>query len=116
MYYKSLKKSKWFEIDFIEQMANIGIEVLRGINWKSKNKKYFKVSIEKAIELIDLTKMDLKNRKRLKEICRLKEILIDYFYGNNEFKSSDKLWENYFNPFIYYVGKIREKRRRECQK
>ncbi|MCM8786140.1 MAG: hypothetical protein NC827_02020 [Candidatus Omnitrophica bacterium] len=110
-YYKSLKEGKWFEIDFIEQMANIGIEVLRGMRWKNKNEKYFNVSIEKAIELIDLTKMDQKNKKRLKEICRLKEVLIDYFYGNNEFKSSDKLWENYFNPFIYYAGKIREKRR-----
>ena len=25
-------------------------------------------------------------------------------------------WEKYFNSFIYYAGKSREKRRMECQK
>ncbi|MCS7180531.1 MAG: hypothetical protein N2589_03255 [bacterium] len=114
--YKNLSEGKWFELSFPEQMANIGMEVLRAINWKNKNEKYFDISVEKVIELIDLTKIDSKNRKRLKEICRLKEVLIDYFWRNNQFKSSDKLWENYFNFFLYYASKLREKRRLECQK
>lgn len=116
IYHKELAKGKWFEIPFCEQMANIGMEVLRAIRWKNKNEKYFNLSIERAIELIDLTKMDPKNVKRLKEICRLKEVIIDYFWGENNFKSSDELWENYFNAFLYYAGKLREKRRQVCQK
>jgi len=110
------KEENWFKIPLVEQLANIGIEVFRAIKWKNKEDKYFNKAIEKAIDLIDLTKNDPKNRKRLKEICRLKEVLIDYFWGENEYKSTDELWEKYFEPFIYYAGKLREKRRMECQK
>ncbi len=116
IYHKKLAEGRWFEVPFPEQMANIGIEVLRGIKWKNKDEKYFNLAISRAIELIDLTKMDPKNKKRLKEICRLKEVLIDYFWGNNEYKSNDEKWENYFNSFIIYAGKLRDKRRMVCQK
>ncbi len=110
------KEENWFKISLVEQLANIGMEVLRAIKWKNKDDKYFNKAIEKAIDLIDLTKNDPKNRKRLKEICRLKEVLIDYFLGENKYKSTDELWEKYFEPFIHYSGKLREKRRMECQK
>ncbi|MGC8976991.1 MAG: hypothetical protein ACP5OB_05145 [Candidatus Ratteibacteria bacterium] len=116
IYHKKLAEGKWFKIPFCEQMANIGMEILRGIRWKNENEKNFNLSIERAIELIDLTKIDPKNKKRLKEICRLKEVLIDYFWGKNEFNSSDEKWENYFNPFLIYASKLREKRRLECQR
>jgi len=116
MIYKEEMEKNWFEIPLVEQLANIGMEVLRAIKWKKRDEKYFNKAIEKAINLIDLTKNDPKNRKRVKEICRLKEVLIDYFWGKNEYKSTDQAWEKYFNSFIYYSGKLREKRRMECQK
>ena len=99
--HKQLAAGRWFELTFFQQMANIGSEVERTILWRKKNNKYSVKSIERALELLDLTISDTKNRKRLKELLRLREVLVDYFYFNNEFCSSNKLWRKYFTAFNY---------------
>ncbi len=38
---------------------------------------------------------------RLKELTRLREALLDFFLGDNEFGSSEKSWRNYFYGFAY---------------
>ncbi len=86
-------------------MANIGSEVERAINWREKNRKYSIDAIDRALELIDLTVADKKNIKRLKELLRLREVLVDYFYSDNQYGSSDKLWHSYFYPFFYATRK-----------
>jgi len=48
-----------------------------------------------------LTVEDPKNKKRLKEILRVRETLIDYFVYDNEYGSSDALWQEYFHQFAY---------------
>jgi hypothetical protein len=100
-YHKGLTLKHWSEFNFNEQMANIGADVGRAINWREKDKKYSKQSFERALELLDLTIQDPKNKNRLKEICRVRESLVDYFVGENEYKSSDKLWNNYFYNYNY---------------
>ena len=35
--HKELSQGKWQKMSLIEQMANIGSEVERAINWKNKN-------------------------------------------------------------------------------
>lgn len=99
--HKDLAAGKWFKLSFIEQLANIGSEVERTILWKSKNKDYSISAIERGLELLDLTIADIRNRKRLKELLRLREALVDYFYFDNQFASSDRLWHNYFYVFGY---------------
>lgn len=103
--HKELAKGRWFQIPFLEQMAHIGSEVERAILWREKNKDYCMKAIERGLELIDLTVADEKNRKRLKEVLRMREVLLDYFCGDNQYGSSDKLWRNYFAPF-YYAARI----------
>ncbi len=99
--HKELASGRWFELSFFEQMANIGSEIVRAINWRAKNREYSIKSVERALELLDLTIEDTKNKKRLRELTRLREVLVDYFYFDNEYSSSDKLWENYFFAFSY---------------
>lgn len=101
--HKSLADGRWFELTFFEQMANIGGEVERAILWRAKKREYSIRAIERALELLDLTIKDIKNRKKLKELLRLREALIDYFYSDNKFRSSDELWRKYFYPFAYAV-------------
>ncbi len=85
---------------FFEQMANIGSEVERAIKWKNKNNiEYSRMAFERALELLDFTVSDPKNRKRLRELLRMREILADYFAFDNEYKSTDKSWQNYFYAF-----------------
>lgn len=48
---------------------------------------------------LNFTIADPKNRTRLREICRLREVLCDYFFGENIFRSTPPLFENYFTYF-----------------
>lgn len=100
--HKNLATGRWFELSFFEQMANIGSEVERSIKWKNKgNDEYSFKALERALELIYLTVEDQKNRFRLKEILRMKEMLIDYLAFNNEYQSTDQNWQKYFYAFNY---------------
>ncbi|MBI4652345.1 hypothetical protein HY745_13935 [Candidatus Desantisbacteria bacterium] len=100
--HKDLADGRWFSFSFPDQMANIGSEVIRAINWKNKNNPaYSKQAFERSLELLYLTIADTKNKKRLRELTRLYEVLADYFAFNNEYKSSDKLLQNYFLAFNY---------------
>jgi len=95
-----LAAGRWFQLSFFEQMANVGSEVERAIKWKNKrNLKYSRLAFERALELLDFTIADKKNKKRLKELLRVRETLADYFAFENEYKSTDKSWQNYFYAF-----------------
>lgn len=100
--HKNLAAGRWFELSFMEQMANIGADVGRAISWKNKgDSKYSREAFYRALELLYLTIDDAKNRSRLKELTRLYEVLVDYFAYDNQYSSSDELWCNYFYPFNY---------------
>lgn len=100
--HKQLAAGRWREFSFIEQMANIGSEVERTIAWQEKaDSDYSQQAFFRALELTDLTLADPKNRRRLKEICRMREALVDYFWGKNQYASSNQLWRNYFYAFNY---------------
>jgi len=106
--HKNLANGKWKELSFFQQMANIGSEVIRAINWKDKNSKYSQMAIDRALELLDLTITDKKNHKRgrLKELLRLRELLVDYFYFDNIYRSRDANWNNYFLAFNYAANRL----------
>jgi len=100
--HKQLSEGRWEELSFFEQMANIGSEVQRAINWRNKkDEKYSQMAFERALELIDFTIADKRNRKRLRELTRVRENLADYFICGNHYSSSEKNWENYFYSFAF---------------
>ncbi len=105
--HKQLASGRWHELSFFEQMANIGSEVFRTISWRTKNKEYSEKAFWRTLELLDLTIGDAKNARRLKELVRLREVLVDYFCFDNQFSSSDKLWKGYFYPFNYAARRKR---------
>jgi len=54
--HKNLAAGRWEQLSFLEQMANIGSEVERALNWKTKkNNAYCVLAVERALELLDLT-------------------------------------------------------------
>ncbi|OGZ63607.1 MAG: hypothetical protein A3A98_02820 [Candidatus Staskawiczbacteria bacterium RIFCSPLOWO2_01_FULL_40_39] len=97
--HKELADGRWLKFSFAEQMANTGAEIGRAINWKIKDEKISNLAFERGLELLDLTINDPKNSRKLKELCRLREVLADYFMGNNEYGSTDQSWNNYFYFF-----------------
>lgn len=101
MIHKKMAVGKWAAMNFVDQMANIGSEIERTIIWRHKKKEYSQKAFERALELLDLTIADPKNRSKLNEITRLREVLVDYFVYDNSYKSTDKLNQNYFYAFNY---------------
>ena len=101
MLHQELTREKWQKLSFFDQMANIGAEMGRAINWKKKDTNKSMSSFERGLELLDLTIEDIKNRNKLKELCRLREMLADYFYFENIYSSTAKNWEDYFYSFNY---------------
>lgn len=84
----------------MEQLANVGSEVERAIKWSAKGRLDFSANaVYRGLELLEFTIADPRHRHRLKELTRLREVLLDYFFGTNEFGSSDLAWHRYFNAF-----------------
>lgn len=95
-------KERWSSLSFFEQMANVGSEVERALSWEKKeNKQYSILSFERALELLDFTTDSIKEIHRLKELKRLREVLVDYFVYENIYGSTPKSWHNYFYAFNY---------------
>ena len=93
---------RWRELSFVEQMANVGSEVERTIRWRSKGKTDIGMrAFERALELLDLTVADPRNRDRLRELLRAREALADHFFFDNDYRSTDDSWRRYFNFFLY---------------
>src|SRR3989339_1432212 len=93
-------QNRWVNFTLLEQMANIGAEVGRTISWRNKNNKEMsKNAFYRALELLDFTIQDSKNINSLKEICRVREVLVDFFAGENIYKSTDANLNKYFYYF-----------------
>lgn len=100
--HKNLASGRWFELSLFEQLANIGMDIERCIKWKEKDDlQKSQAAFERALDLIDLTVSDPKNKGRLREILRTREALVDHFIFNNEYQTTSKQWLNYFYQFNY---------------
>ena len=102
--HKELAAGRWAKLSFVEQMANIGSEVERALNWQAKqNADYTQRAYERALELVDLTLDCAISPTRLKELARTREAIVDYFSGTNQFMSTESSWRKYFSGFTYAV-------------
>src|SRR4030066_903232 len=106
--HRGLASGRWNQLSFFEQMANIGSEVERALNWRAKNTQYSQLAFERALELLDLTICGEKKPSRLKELSRLREVLADYFCGDNTYQSSEQNWRGYFYAFNHAAALRRQ--------
>jgi hypothetical protein len=100
--HKSLAGGSWFTFSLTEQLANVGSEVERAISWRRRgDKDRFEKAFERMLELLDLTIEDprWRNTGKLKELCRLREVLCDVFVGDNEYNTSFEDLQKYFLYF-----------------
>lgn len=104
--HRSLAAGRWKQLSFTEQMAHIGGEVERALNWQSKqHRAYADQAAVRSLELVDLMLDTAKTFPCLKEVSRLREALVDYFFGSNEFGSTEASWKAYFFAFAYAARK-----------
>jgi hypothetical protein len=105
-----LTAEKWQAFSLVEQLANVGSEVERAVRWSQKGQADFCTkAVYRGLELLDLTIADPRHSQRLKELTRLREALLDYFLGPNEFGSSDIAWSRYFHAFGMAAALQRER-------
>ena len=99
-------KKRWQELSLVEQLANIGSEVYRVKMWQGKDEKLFENSVLRALDLFYLTLSDPKNKERLKEIARVKELFLDAVYnGAKEYKTTLEDLDKYFYQFALILRK-----------
>lgn len=104
--HQNLAAGRWQQLSFAEQMANVGSEVSRALNWKAKNnEERVQSAFARALELLDLTAGDPRHLTRIREILRLRECLADYFAGDNQHASTEASWRKYFDAFAYLARK-----------
>lgn len=98
--HKDLATGRWFALTAMEQMGNIGSEVERALRSDQKNEiEHRNKAIERMLDLIDLTVKDPKWIHRLKELLRTREVLCNYFFGNNTYSISAQSLQK---EFLYY--------------
>jgi hypothetical protein len=67
-------------------------------------------ALARALELIDLTLEDPRQRcsvARLREICRAREVLLDFVIGPNQYGSTEVSLQRYFDIFALAAARAR---------
>ena len=106
-HYKALSEEKWDSFSLSIQMGNIGSDVSRALKWMDRDRERSMEFVERALELTDLTVMSLYRKGRfssMRELCRSREVLCDFFYGDNEFLSTPENLMKYYDGFVIYYG------------
>lgn len=95
-----LAANRWNGFPLALQLAHVGSEVSRACNAKKAgNDIRMQGALLRMLELFDLTIADPKNRYRLREICRAREVLCDFLVGDNTFHSTPASLDKYFLQF-----------------
>ncbi len=101
--HQELATGRWYKLSLPEQLANIGSEVSRARIWQGKDKNIFWGAVERALELFDLTLLDVRWKGRLREIARVREVFCDAVTGGKEYKSKLQDLDHYFLHFTFLL-------------
>jgi hypothetical protein len=108
LHHRGLTLERWQQFSLNEQLANIGAEVSRALSWKKQGEKEkSQRALERGLELFDLTIQDRRWLYRLKEILRMREIVCDYFFGENQYQSTPESLDKYF--LVFAIAARRQK-------
>ena len=100
--HRDLTVERWQTFTLAEQLGNVGSEVSRTLKWRSRNPEIAERAMARALELIDLTLDDPRHRSsvaRLRELCRVREVLLDFLVGPNQYGSTEATVQRYFDAF-----------------
>src|SRR3989344_696324 len=97
--HQNLASCRWHELSLMEQLGNIGSEVLRAARSRDKDEKIFWGAVERALELFDLTLNDPRWMGRYLEVEKAREVFCDALYGGHLYKSNFDDLIRYFDQF-----------------
>jgi len=100
--HKTLVGGRWNTFSFLDQMANVGTDFERALDWRMRGDlDQSEAALWRGLELLNFTILDPKNKNRWKELFRIKEVMLDYFYGDNQYGYTDEALHQYFYGFAY---------------
>jgi hypothetical protein len=100
--HRDLAAGRWAQLSLAEQLGNIGSEISRTVKWSGRNAALARGAFERALELIDLTLDDPRHRQsvaRLRELSRMREVVVDFFDGSNQYQSPPENLQKYFDAY-----------------
>ncbi|HLD08298.1 MAG TPA: hypothetical protein VJB60_04515 [Candidatus Peribacterales bacterium] len=107
-FHPGLTLEHWHALTLCEQLGNIGSEVGRALTAKKQhNHKRELAALDRALELFDLTIADPKHHGHCRELCRAREVVCDYFFGDNEYGSTPENLDRYF--MVYAIAARRDR-------
>jgi len=99
-HHADLAAGRWHSMSLMEQLGNAGSEVSRALRARGKGHADRELSaLKRFLDLIDMTIADPRLKGRRKEICRVREIVCDYFVGENVYRSTPESLDRYFMPY-----------------
>jgi hypothetical protein len=99
----------------MEQLANIGSEVARAARAKATgNQARLAPALERCLDLFELTLADPRWQGRRREICRSKEVVLDFLVGDNMYSSTAESLDRYFLAFARAARRTRPRTTPTC--
>jgi hypothetical protein len=108
--HRELAQGRWWELSLAEQLGHVGSEVSRAIRWRSRRPDLAEEAWFRALELLDLTLADPRQRQspaRLRELARAREVLVDFLAGPNQYGSTAASLQKYFDAYAVAARRIR---------
>jgi len=91
------------------QLGTIGTEIGRAISWHH-NPSFGNPDdcIQRATDYLNIL-LSLKTLSfgKRRELARIKEVLNDWYYGDNIYQTNDHDWDNYFLPFSIAANRFK---------
>jgi hypothetical protein len=100
--HRDLVAGQWWTLSLAAQLGNVGSEISRAARWRGRNEDRSREAFYRALELFDLTRADPRHRSaaaRLRELGRAREVVADFFAGDNEYGSTAESLQKYFDAF-----------------
>jgi hypothetical protein len=98
--HRELPVGRWYGLNLMQQLARVGKEVNLALKWQEKGKPELCLrSADLALALLGLTIDDPENQDRVRELTQVRELLADYFFGENLCRTSPDLWRGWFDVF-----------------
>ena len=101
-----IDQQKWQTLTFYQQIGNIASELSRAIRFKDQNDvERMNFSLWRLLELLGLTIDDQKNKFRLRELCRFKELISDWYCQTHEYEFNPESLKRYSLGFVMLARK-----------
>lgn len=98
--HSDLTQGRWQQLSLAEQLGNIGSEISR-VRLARRQHNSEDGPVARALELMDLTKVDPRWHAGRRELSRLREVFVDALSGGHDYATTLDDLQNYCDVFAF---------------